>query len=187
MSGRFRLAETSVPGLRVIERVRLEDRRGYLQRLFCADELGDAGWTGPIAQVNHTCTHAEGTVRGMHYQHPPHADAKLVLCLRGAVFDVAVDLRAGSATRFRWHAETLTQENGRALLIPMGFAHGFQALVPDVELLYLHSAPHVAAAEDGIHPVDPALEIRWPLPVVGLSERDRNHPPLTAEFPGIFA
>ena len=104
------------------------DARGFLSRLFCAEELRAAGWTGPIAQINHTHTARKGTVRGMHFQYPPHAEMKLVSCLRGEVWDVAVDIRAGSQTFLRWHAEILSADNGRALLIPQGFAHGFQAL-----------------------------------------------------------
>lgn len=185
MSRRFRLSDTGIPGLRIVERLRREDERGYLERLFCAEELREAGWEGPIAQINRTLTAVSGTVRGMHYQHPPFAETKLVLCLRGKVFDVAVDLRADSPTRLHWHAEVLTPTNGRALLIPQGFAHGFQTLSADVELLYLHSAAYAADAEGGIHPADPAISIRWPLPISRLSERDERHPPLRVEFQGI--
>lgn len=187
MSGRFRLFETPIPGLLVVERRRHGDARGHLERLFCAEELAAAGWTGPVAQVNRTWTAARGTVRGMHFQHPPHAEIKLVQCLRGAVYDVAIDLRPDSPTWLRWHAEELSPDNGKAMLVPEGFAHGFQTLRSDVEMLYFHSAPYVAAAEGGIHPNDPAVDIRWPLEVVGLSVRDAGHPPLTAEFEGIRA
>ena len=107
-----RLFVTDLPlaGLKRIERQRLGDARGFLSRLFCAEELGPAGWTKPIAQINHTYTAKRGTVRGMHFQHPPHADMKLVSCIRGEVWDVAVDIRAGSKTFLRWHAEKLSAD-----------------------------------------------------------------------------
>jgi dTDP-4-dehydrorhamnose 3,5-epimerase len=165
-----RLSITDLPlaGLKRVERQRLGDARGFLARIFCADELRAAGWTGPVAQINHTCTARRGTVRGMHFQHPPHAEIKLVSCIRGEVFDVAVDIRAGSKTFLRWHGEHLSADNGRALLIPQGFAHGFQALSDDAELIYCHSAPYNAAAEGGLHPQDPRLAIDWSLPVAEL-------------------
>ena len=144
---RFTVVTLPLPGLQRIERMRLGDARGFLARVFCADELARVGWQKPIAQLNHSYTAARGTVRGMHYQRPPHAEMKLVSCLRGAVWDVAVDLRRESPTFLGWHAEELSADNGRALLIPEGFAHGFQTLSDDVELLYCHSAPHAPAAE----------------------------------------
>ena len=125
---RFRIQSTPLSGLQVITRQMLGDHRGFLSRLFCADELAQAGWTKPIAQINHTYTAKKGTVRGMHFQHPPHAEMKLVSCIRGEVWDVAVDLRANSPTFLHWHAEVLSADNHKALLIPEGFAHGFQTL-----------------------------------------------------------
>jgi len=172
---RFTVAELSLPGLRRVQRQRLGDSRGFLARLFCADELATAGWRGPVAQINHTCTELRGTVRGMHYQRAPHAETKLVSCIRGEVFDVAVDLRPESPSYLRWHGEVLSAENGCALLIPQGFAHGFQALSDGAELIYCHSAAYVAAAEAGLHVLDPQLAISWPLPVGGLSPRDQSN------------
>ena len=118
-----------------VQRQPLQDARGLFERMFCADELAAAGWTQPIAQINHSVTRQRGSVRGLHYQRPPHAEMKLVSCLRGEVWDVAVDLRAGSPTFLQWHAEHLSPSNACALLIPPGFAHGFQALTDDAELL----------------------------------------------------
>jgi dTDP-4-dehydrorhamnose 3,5-epimerase len=184
---RFEVTELPLAGLKRVQRRKLGDARGFLSRVFCAEELAPAGWTRPIAQINHTFTARRGTVRGLHYQRPPHAEMKLVNCLRGQVWDVAVDLRAGSPTFLRWHAERLSADNGCALLIPQGFAHGFQALSDDVELLYCHSAAYAAEAEAGLHPTDKGLEIAWPLPVGELSERDSQHPPLRRDFEGIVA
>lgn len=177
---RFTITGLPLPGLKLVERQRLGDSRGFLTRLFCAEELAAAGWTKPIAQVNHTYTAQRGTVRGLHYQTPPHAEMKLVSCIRGEVWDVALDLRAGSPTYLQWHAETLSAGNHRALLIPEGFAHGFQALTDDVELIYVHSAAYNPAAEAGLNALDPKLAIKWPLSVTVISERDRSHPVLTS-------
>ena len=141
---------------------------------------------GPSASLlNCGLWRERGTVRGMHYQTPPHAEAKLVSCLRGEVFDVAVDLRRGSPTFLRWHAERLSPGNHKTLLIPEGCAHGFQALAPDCELLYVHTAPYAPNAEGGVHPRDPRLAISWPEPIAILSRRDEAHPPIADGYTGI--
>lgn len=176
---------TPIEGLRRIVSRRREDSRGHLARVFCAEELQSAGWTGPVAQANVTLTRQRGTVRGLHYQRAPHAEIKLVRCLRGAVWDVVVDLRQNSPTFLRWHAETLSQDNWTALLIPQGCAHGFQTLQDDVEMLYLHSTPFSPGSEDGVSVTDPLVNIAWPLPIGERSERDLSFPPLTASFEGI--
>jgi dTDP-4-dehydrorhamnose 3,5-epimerase len=182
---RFTLTHLPLPGLKLIERQHLGDSRGFLTRLFCAEELAAAGWTKPIEQINHTYTAQRGTVRGMHYQLPPHAEMKLVSCIRGEILDVALDLRADSPTYLQWHAATLSADNCRALLIPEGFAHGFQALTDDAELIYVHSAAYNPAAEAGLNALDTALNITWPLPIGELSARDQSHPLLNEKFVGI--
>ena len=176
---------TPLAGLMLVSRRRRDDARGFFSRFFCTQEMAELGWRLPVAQVNHTLTCRSGAVRGLHFQHPPHAEDKYVSCLRGAVFDVAVDLRQGSPTFLRWHGETLSAANGRSLLIPQGFAHGFQALEPDSELIYLHSRPYAPEAEGGLHVSDPRLAIAWPQPVSELSERDARHPLLTDAFNGV--
>lgn len=125
-------------------------------------------------------------MRGMHYQHPPHAEMKLVNCLRGAVLDVAVDLRSGSPTFLQWQAEELSAENRRSMLIPEGFAHGFQTLTDDCELLYFHSVTHVPGSEGALSALDPRLDIGWPIEITEMSERDRLHPRLTDQFTGLI-
>lgn len=182
---RFSVTDLPLAGLKRIERQRMGDSRGFLCRLFCADELASTGWHKPIAQINHTYTAKRGTVRGMHFQYPPHAEMKLVSCIRGEVWDVAVDLRVGSPTFLHWHAERLSVENGCALLITEGFAHGFQALTGDVELLYCHSEAYATAAEGGLNPTDPRLGIAWPLAITELSARDAGHLLITSDFEGI--
>ena len=147
--------------------------------------MANLGWRLPIAQINHSLTRQKGAVRGMHFQFPPHAEDKYVSCLRGEVFDVAVDLREGSPSFMRWHGERLSAGNGRSMLIPQGFAHGFQSLEADCELIYLHSRPYAPQAEGGLHPKDPLLAIAWPLPVVDLSERDAGHARVGSDFPGL--
>lgn len=184
---RFTVTDLPLPGLRLLARQRMGDSRGFLSRLFCAEELQNAGWTKAVAQINHTFTARAGTVRGLHYQRPPHLEMKLVTCLRGEVLDIAVDVRAGSPTFLQWHAERLSADNGRCMLLPEGFAHGFQTLTPDVEMLYCHSAPYVAGSEAGLHPRDPELAIPWPLPISELSDRDAHHPMLDSQYEGINA
>jgi dTDP-4-dehydrorhamnose 3,5-epimerase len=178
-------APTAIDGLVLLQRYRMDDARGFLSRVYAADEFGAAGLTKPIVHINHTLTRHRGTVRGLHFQTPPHAEMKVVSCLRGEVYDVAVDLRRNSPTFLAWHAEVLSLENQRSLLIPEGFAHGFQALTDDCQLLYLHTAAYVAAAESGLNAVDPRLAIRWPLDIADMSERDRGHAMLTSAFEGI--
>ncbi len=182
---RLAIVDLPLAGLKRIERHRVGDARGSLTRLFCAEELAAAGWNDPIAQINHTVTTQRGTVRGLHYQAPPHAEMKLVSCLRGEVWDVAVDIRAGSKTFLQWHAERLSADNGCALLIPRGFAHGFQALTGDAELLYCHCAPYNAEAEGALNVKDPRLAIAWPLEIAALSPRDARHPMLSESFAGV--
>jgi len=185
MTGRFDVTETGLPGVLVLQRKPQVDERGWFERMHGTEDL--AGVVGPrsIVQVNRTLTRTRATVRGMHYQVPPSAEAKIVSCLRGAIFDVAVDLRRDSPTFLRWHAEMVTAENSRSLFIPEGFAHGFQAVADDCEVLYFHTAAYDPAAERGVHPQDPRVAIAWPLPVEHLSERDASHPALAPEFDGI--
>lgn len=182
---RFEILDTPIAGLLVLQRRPLGDQRGYLERLFCSEELAHFLAGKGIVQINHTLTARRGTVRGLHFQYPPHAEVKFVSCLRGEVFDVAVDLRQDSPTFLQWHAERLSADNHRSLVIPEGCAHGFQTLTDDCEMLYFHTAAHVPAAEGGLHALDPLLAIAWPLAVEGLSTRDAGHPLLTDAFTGV--
>ncbi|MBP0621443.1 dTDP-4-dehydrorhamnose 3,5-epimerase [Cupriavidus consociatus] len=176
---------TSIDGVMVASGQAFSDHRGAFQRLYCDKELAGVLGSRRVVQVNHSRTVLTGAVRGMHYQFPPHAEMKLVRCLRGRVWDVAVDLREGSPTFLHWHAVELSPQNGRLLVIPEGCAHGFQTLEPESELLYLHTSHYVPQAEGGLRHDDPRLGIDWPLPVADLSQRDRSHPLLTSEFSGI--
>lgn len=184
---RMRIIDTPLADLAVIETSPTCDERGRFVRISCEEELSALRRGAHFVQVNLSRTHRRGTVRGMHFQHAPHAEAKLIRCLRGRAFDVAVDLRAGSPTFLRWHAVDLDAAAEREVFIPAGFAHGFQALSDDVELLYLHTAAWHPAAEGRLRPDDPALGIEWPLPMARLSPRDREAPLLSAAFHGIDA
>ncbi|MEM6761952.1 MAG: dTDP-4-dehydrorhamnose 3,5-epimerase [Pseudomonadota bacterium] len=183
MAERFTITATAVAGVAVVERRTLGDDRGFLERLYCADEL--PGFPHPPVQINRTLTRRVGSVRGLHFQRPPRGEAKLVSCLRGRVFDVALDLRAGSTTFGHVVTAELSADNRRALLIPEGCAHGFQTLEPDSELLYLHSTFYAPDAEGGIHHASPALGIKWPLTPVGLSARDKALPAFSEATPAL--
>jgi dTDP-4-dehydrorhamnose 3,5-epimerase len=185
MGARFQIHPTPIASLLVVERLPRGDERGFFSRFFCAEELAGAGFRQPVAQINHTLTRRRGSVRGMHFQFPPHAEDKFVSCLKGEIFDVAVDLRVSSNTFLRWHGEKLSADNARSLMIPKGFAHGFQTLTDDCELIYLHSHPYAPDAESGFNVRDPALGIEWPLPITDMSARDARHPILTPAFKGI--
>lgn len=179
------IVDTPLEGLKVIRRRLHTDQRGFLARVYSDGELAAAGWRKRIAQINHSVTRGPGTVRGMHFQRGEHVEMKLVTCLRGAVWDVAVDLRPDSPTYLRWHAVEISESNGRALLIPEGFAHGFQVQSAECDLLYLHSTAHAPHAEAGVNPRDPRLAIDWPLPITLLSERDTAHPMIDERFEGL--
>jgi dTDP-4-dehydrorhamnose 3,5-epimerase len=185
VSDRFDTRDTPLHGLHVIQRKPIADSRGFLERLFCANDLQALLGSRSIIQINHTLTVRRGTVRGMHFQHPPHAEMKLVSCLRGEVFDVALDLRKGSSTFLQWHAEVLSAANHKTLAIPEGFAHGFQAITDECEMLYFHTALYRREAEGGLHPSDPRFGILWPLDVGELSSRDAAHPLVTEDFMGL--
>jgi dTDP-4-dehydrorhamnose 3,5-epimerase len=185
MSCCFEILDTPLRELKLIQRNPIGDHRGYLERMFCAEELQPLICGKGIVQINHTLTAKRGTVRGLHFQYPPYAETKIVSCLRGEVFDVAVDLRQGSPTLLHWHAEILSSSNHRTLLIPEGFAHGFQTLTEDCELLYFHTAAYQPSAECGLNAQDPKLDIRWPAAVIELSSRDAAYPPVTAAFVGL--
>ena len=187
MSNRLDILLTPMPGLHVMQRKPIGDSRGYFERLFCTEEMSHLLRERRIEQINHSVTTTRGAVRGLHFQFPPHAETKIVMCLQGKVFDVAVDLRRGSPSFLGWHAEVLSGGNHRALFIPEGFAHGFQVLSDRCEMLYLHTAPYRPDAEGGIDALDPTLNIRWPLPVTERSARDVGLPRIRRDFEGIAA
>lgn len=177
---------TKIEGVCVVENQNIHDIRGHFSRFFCQQGLANVMEKRRILQINHSLTIQKGTVRGFHYQKPPHAEMKLVRCIKGSVWDVVVDLRYGSSTFLQWHAEELSADNARLMVIPEGCAHGFQVLQDNCELLYLHTAYYAPNAEGGIHVQDPVLSVDWPLPVERLSERDKNQPAINDSFSGIM-
>lgn len=181
----LQLIELPLPGLLALQHKVHQDERGRFARLFCEGSLQALGQPFQVRQINQSLTHERGSVRGLHFQYPPHAESKLISCLRGAVWDVAVDVRQGSPTFLHWHAERLEAGDGRSLLLPPGFAHGFQALSDDAELLYLHSADYNPGHEGGLSVNDPCLAIDWPLPLKNLSVRDAGHLLLGESFQGV--
>jgi len=182
---RFTLLDTPLPGLMVLKRELIQDSRGSLTRLFCNRELLHCGWQTPVAQINHTSTAQKGTIRGMHFQKPPHQEKKLITCLQGEIWDVAVDIRADSPTFLQWYGCRLSAGNLLSFLIPEGFAHGFQTLTDSVVLVYCHSSEYNAHAEGGLNPQDSRLMINWPVAVTEISKRDRSHPDIPKDFAGV--
>ena len=181
----MKIVDTPLADLKVVESSSHRDGRGAFRRLFCARELRSLMGHRQIAQINHSVTSRVGAVRGMHFQHPPDAEMKMIRCLRGRAWDVAVDLRAGSPTLLHWYAKELAPDDATMMVIPEGFAHGFQALEPETELLYLHTAFYCPPSEGGLRHDDPRLAITWPLPPADLSSRDLAHPLLSADFAGV--
>lgn len=161
------------------------DERGLFARTFCQNEFASIGFHKQIVQINHSLTGKTGTIRGMHYQVPPACEAKIIRCVRGNVFDVMVDIRKGSPTFLQWHGVELSKDNMRMVYIPEGFAHGFQTLTDDAELIYHHSAFYSPEDARGLRFDDPALAIEWPLPPSVVSPRDQNYPFMDKTFEGV--
>ncbi len=176
----MRFVPTPLGGACVVELQQLDDDRGFFARSFCRQEFEAQGLDPDIAQCNVSFNRQRGTLRGLHYQAAPHEEAKLVRCTQGAIWDVIVDLRADSPSFRRWHGVELSAANRLALYLPKGFAHGFQTLVDDSEVLYLMSQSHRPDAARGLRWDDPALAIRWPLADPKMSDRDRGFPLLGA-------
>jgi len=168
--------ELPLAGAFVVEPERLTDERGFFARTYCRREFETRGLQAALVQCNVSFNARRGTVRGLHFQAAPHAEAKLVRCTRGAVFDVLVDLRPGSPTRGQWVAMRLTADEGRMLYAPEGVAHGFQTLVDDSELFYQMTAYHHPESARGVRWNDPSLGIDWPIPSAVVSTRDAALP-----------
>ncbi|MBS1644359.1 MAG: dTDP-4-dehydrorhamnose 3,5-epimerase [Bacteroidetes bacterium] len=176
---------TSIDGLVTINLKTFEDDRGWFARTFCKREFGAIGHTAEWTQMNHSFTKQKATIRGLHYQIPPFSEVKMIRCIAGEVFDVAIDLREHSKTFLQWHGEILSAKNRKMLYIPAGFAHGFQTLSEDCELIYHHTSYYEPNFEAGIRYDDPVLNVQWPLPPALVSERDRGLPYLSTNFKGI--
>ena len=176
---------TPLSGSYVIDLEPFSDDRGWFARFYDEKEFQQIGHDKKWVQFNHSFTKKKGTLRGMHYQLPPYREIKMVRCVAGAVYDVIIDVRTDSDTFLQWFGTELSAANKKMLYIPEGFAHGFQCLTDDCELIYLHSEFYVPNAEGGIRYNDPKAAINWPLPVHTLSPRDAGHPDLDEKFKGI--
>jgi dTDP-4-dehydrorhamnose 3,5-epimerase len=161
------------------------DERGWFARFYCKNEFARIGHTKEWVQLNQSVSYHKGTLRGMHFQHAPYRETKMVRCIIGAVYDVIIDLRPDSSTFLKWFGTELSAENNRMLYIPEGFAHGFQTLSDNSALIYHHTEFYTPGAEGGLRYDDPAFSIQWPLPVTVISERDAQHPLVDKNFKGI--
>lgn len=172
----MRYQATAVDGAMVVSLEERADDRGFFARVFCATEFADHGLEGAISQINNSFSVHAGTLRGMHYQVAPHGEAKLVRCVRGAAYDVVIDLREGSATFGQWAGETLTADNRLMMYVPKGCAHGFLTLEDGTEMLYPASAPYHGPSERILRWDDPRFRVAWPRSPSVLSDKDRAAP-----------
>ena len=182
---RFDFHSTLLSGLYCIDTKPIIDERGYFERLFCEEDFQKIGLKKKIVQINHSFTKMKGSIRGMHFQYPPYCETKIIRCTKGSVFDVAVDIRKGSKTFLQWHGEILTAGNMKMLLIPEGFAHGFQSQTDECEMLYFHTNFYNVESEVRLYVKDPRIGIKWPLDITNLSEMDQNNTIHMESFRGI--
>ncbi len=178
-------SETPLPGAYLITPEPYADDRGLFARTFCKNEFAQLNHKKEFVQFNHSKTNKKATIRGMHYQLPPHSEIKLIRCIRGSVWDVIIDIRKGSPTFMQYFAAELSEHNLLSVYVPEGFAHGFQTLEDNTQLIYHHTAYYVPGHEAGIRYNDPLVGISWPLPVSEITEKDRNHHLLDNSFKGI--
>lgn len=181
----MKIEQTPLQDAFIIKLEPFMDDRGLFARVFCKQELQSILHGKNIVQINHSLTIPKGALRGMHFQYPPKAEIKIVKCMRGSVYDVIIDLRRNSPTLLQWHGETLSAENMKMMYVPEGFAHGFQALEENTELLYLHTEFYSPENEGAVRYDDPLINIQWPMEITDISEKDRNHPLLSQDFEGI--
>jgi len=178
-------SQTPLAGSYTVDLTPFSDSRGWFARTYCKNEFEQIGHTKEWLQINHSFTVQQGALRGMHYQLPTFAEIKMVRCIAGAVYDVIVDLRNGSPTFLKWFGTELSAKNKKMLYIPEGFAHGFQTLAPDSELIYHHTELYTPGAEAGVRYDDPLVGINWPEKPTDISDRDKQHPLLNKSFSGI--
>ena len=182
----MKFTETKLKDAYVIELEKYGDERGFFARAFCKKEYEEVGLRNEIVQINDSLSKDKGTLRGMHYQLAPKAEDKIVRCIKGSLYDVIIDIRKDSETFGEWIGVELSAENRKMLFVPKGFAHGFQTLEPNCELLYLHTEFYSPDCEGAVRFDDPKVGIKWPLDVTEISERDKNHALLSEDFEGIL-
>lgn len=181
---RFNFTKTSLEGVFIVEPKPIHDERGYFERYFCAQDFKEIGILKPITQINHSKTIGKGSVRGIHYQTPPFCETKIVRCLKGVIYDIAVDLRTDSPTFLQYFSTELSEKNGKYLVIPDGFGHAFQTLNDEAEILYLTTEPFNPQADSSLNPLDPTINIQWKLKIGNISQKDKNAP-FTNAFKGL--
>ncbi len=184
MDKKLNIVSTDIEGLYIVSPNVFNDERGSFSRVYCEEEMKDI-FGNIIKQINHSITKKKGTVRGLHYQYEPNSEVKMLKCISGAVLDVVVDIRKESPTFLQVFTMELTAQNKKMIYIPKGFAHGFQTLEDNTELLYLHSSIYKPSLEGALNVKDPLLNINWPLDIINLSKRDNEHKFLSAAFKGI--
>ncbi len=172
----MKFVETPLAGAYVVEVERRGDDRGYFARAWCETEFAELGLANRFVQVNMSGSVEAGTLRGFHYQVTPHSEDKFVRCIAGSVFDVAIDMRPESDTYKQWFGVELTADNKKAFFVPAGFAHGYQTLEPDTELMYQVSAFYAPDAERGLRWDDPTFDVEWPIDEPILSDKDKVWP-----------
>ena len=180
------ISDLSIKGLKKISKSKIHDDRGFFSKIYSKEVLLNIGFGDNILQINHTYTNYVGTIRGLHYQMQPFSETKIITCLKGEIFDVIVDLRIKSPTYLKWQSIILSEQNNDSILIPKGFAHGFQTLCNDCELLYLHDMPYRNDFENGIKFDDSTISINWPIEISNISERDKKLPNINSNFKGII-
>ncbi len=176
---------TPLAGAYVIELDLRGDDRGFFARLYCQKEFAEVGLEPQLVQINNSLTRQRGTLRGMHYQLPPAAEVKVVRCIRGALYDVIIDLRPDSPSFAHWFGAELTAENRKMMYVPRGFAHGFLTTADDTEAFYLVSAFYSPELERGLRFDDPRFAVKWPFPPLEVSEKDRSWPDFDTDFHGV--
>ena len=181
----FKSYKTKLKDLIIIKRNYYFDTRGSFSRIFSKKIFHKLGFKEYIDSINYSMVKKRGTIKGLHFQKPPHAETKIVTCIKGSIYDVCVDLRYGSKTFLKYHAEILSEKNKKSLLIPRGFAHGFQTLEDDSAVLYFHSTSYNKASESGISVLDSKLNINWPIKISKISKRDKNHNSINRSFKGL--
>lgn len=182
---RFNIAREPINGLKVISPTPIFDDRGLFQRLLCINEFSEFGFNEPIVNINHSTTKNKGTIRGLHFQHEPSAEIKIIKCIKGSIYDVVIDIRKNSSTFLQSFTIELNTTNNFMLLIPKGFAHGFQSLENDSEIIYFVTNYYSKEFEDSLNPFDPELKIEWPLKCTNISKKDNDAKFINKEFSGV--
>ncbi len=181
----MKFKKTRIKGIYIIDRKNRKDKRGFFNKMFCQKTFKRYLKNKNIFQINRSFTKKKGTVRGLHFQNPPYAETKIISCIKGKVWDVAVDIRRGSPTFLKYYSIILSEEKNQSFFIPEGFAHGFQTLTDNCEMLYFHTSDYNLISEGSISATDKVLNIKWPKKITFQSKRDYNNPNLDANFLGI--